>query len=46
MLLTEEKLTVEVTEVNCVQINDVDFTEASKDKVLQKLAANSSGADH
>lgn len=46
MLLTEEELTVEVAEVDSVQINNVDLTEASEDKILQKLAANSSGADH
>ena len=46
MLLTKEELTVEVAEVDCVQINDVDLAEAGEDKILQKLAPNSSSADH
>ena len=46
MLLTKEKLTIEVAEVDGVQVHDVDLAEAGKDKVLQKLAANSSRADH
>lgn len=46
MLLTKEELTVEVAEVDCVQINDVDLAEAGEDKILQKLAANSSSTDH
>lgn len=46
MLLTKEELTVEVAEVDGVQINDVDLTEAGENKILQQLAANSSSADH
>ena len=46
MLLTKEKLTVEVAEVDCVQIHDVDLAKAGEDKVLQKFAANSSSTDH
>ena len=46
VLLTKEELTVEVAEVDSVQINDVDFTEAGKDEILQKLTANSASADH
>lgn len=46
MLLTKEKLTVEVAEVDSVQINDVNFAEAGKDKILQKLTANTASADH
>ena len=46
MLVTKEELTVEVAEVDGVQIDDVDLAEAGKDKILQKLAANSSSANH
>ena len=46
MLLTKEKLTVEVAEVDSVQINDVNFAEAGKDEILQELTANSASADH
>lgn len=33
--MTKEELAVEVAEVDCVKINDVDFTEAGEDKILQ-----------
>lgn len=46
MLLAKEELTVEVAEVNGVQINDVDLAEAGEDKIFQKLAADASSADH
>lgn len=46
MFLTKKELTIEVADVDGVQINDVDLAEAGEDKILQKLAANSSSADH
>lgn len=45
MLITKKKLAIEVAEVDCVKIDDVDFAEAGKDKVLQEFAANASSAD-
>jgi len=45
MLMTEEKLSVEVAEIDCVKIDDVDFAEASQDKVLEQFAANTACAD-
>lgn len=35
VLMSEEKLSIQVTEVNSVQIDDVDFAEAGKDEVFQ-----------
>lgn len=46
MLLTKEKLPVEVAEIDGIQINNMDLAEAGEDEILQKLAANSSRADH
>ena len=46
MFVTEKKLSIEVAEVDGVQINDVDLAEAGENKVLQELATNSSGTDH
>ena len=46
MLMTEEELSIQITEVDGIQIDDVNFAEAGEDKVLQKFTANSSGADH
>ncbi len=34
MLLTEEELTIEVAEVDGVQVDDVDLAEAGENKVL------------
>ena len=46
MLVTEEELSIQITEVDGIQIDNVDLAEAGEDKVLQKLTANSPGADH
>ena len=46
MLVTEEKLSIQIAEVDSIQIDDVNFAEAGEDKVLQKLAANPPSADH
>jgi hypothetical protein len=46
VLVSEEKLSVQVAQVNCVKVHDVNFTEASQDEVLQKFATNSSCANH
>ena len=46
MLVTEEKLSIQITKVNGIQIDDVDLAKTGEDKVLQKFTANSSGADH
>ena len=35
MLVTEEKLSIQITKVNGIQIDDVDLAEAGEDKVLQ-----------
>lgn len=40
MLVAKEKLTVQITEVDCIQIDDVNLAEASKNKVLEQLATN------
>jgi hypothetical protein len=45
VFVAEEKLTVQVAQVNGVEVNDVYFTEPSKQEVLEELAANSSSAD-
>jgi hypothetical protein len=45
MFVSEEELAVEVAEVDCVEIDDVDFAEASEGEVLEKFAADPAGAD-
>ena len=46
MFVTKKELTIEVAEVDGVQINNVDLAEAGENKVLEELATNSSGTDH
>lgn len=44
--MTEEELSIQIAEVDGVQIYNVNFAESREDKVLKKFAANSSSADH
>ena len=39
MLVSEEELTVEVAQVDGVQIDDLNLTEAGKGKVFQEFAS-------
>ena len=45
VLLSEEKLPIQVAEIDGVQIDDVDVAESGQDEVLEQLAADPSGAD-
>jgi hypothetical protein len=44
--MSEEELPVEITQVDGVEVDDVDLAEASQDEVLEQFAANASSADH
>lgn len=46
MLMSEEELSVEIAQIDGIEIDDVDFSKASKDEVLQQFASNTSCADH
>jgi hypothetical protein len=46
MFVPEQELSVEIAQINSVEINDVDFPETCKDKVLQKLASDSTSSYH
>ena len=35
MFMAEEELAVQITEVDCVQVDDVNFAEAREDEVLE-----------
>jgi hypothetical protein len=43
---TEEKLSIEIAEVDRIQVHDVDFTEAGQDEVLEEFASDAASADH
>ncbi len=46
MLVSEKELAVEITEIDCIEIDNVDFPEASENQVLEQLAADSTSAHH
>lgn len=43
--MAKEKLTIQVAEVNRVEVHNMDFAEAGEEKVLEQLAADTSRAD-
>lgn len=46
MLVSEEKLAVEIGEVDSIKIDDVNLAEATKYQVFEELAANAASANH
>ena len=46
VLMPEQKLAVEVGEVDGVEIDDVDVAESGEDEVLEQLAANAACTNH
>lgn len=45
VFMAKEKLAIEVTQIDCVKIDDVDFAKASEDEVFEQLTADAAGAD-
>lgn len=46
MLLAEEELPVQVAQIDCVEVDEVDLSETRQDEVLEQLASDAAGADH
>lgn len=46
MLMAEEELAIQVAEVYGIEIDNVDFSKAGEDEVLQQFAADATGANH
>ena len=46
VLLAEEKLPVEIAEVDCIEVDNVDLAKAGENEVLEELASDAAGADH
>lgn len=44
--MAKEKLAIEITQVNGVQVNDMNFAEASQNEILEELASNATCTDH
>lgn len=43
--MSEKKLSIEITEVDSIKVEDVNFPESGQDEVLEQFAANAAGAD-
>jgi hypothetical protein len=41
MLMSKEELSVQVAEIDCIEIHDMNLSEASKNQILEQFAANS-----
>jgi hypothetical protein len=46
VLIAEEKLPVEVAQVDGIEVEDMDLAEAGEDEILQQFAADASSSDH
>ena len=43
MFETKEKLAIQVTQIDCVEIDDVNFAKTGEEEVLQQFAADATG---
>jgi hypothetical protein len=46
MFMSEEKLTIEVAQIDGIKIDDMDLAEACEDKVFEQLASDSTSTHH
>ena len=44
--MPEQKLPVQVAEINGIEIDDVDLAEAGEDQIFEQFAANAAGSHH
>ena len=45
MFMTEEELAIQIAEIDCVEIDNMNFTEPRKHEILQQFAADAPSAD-
>lgn len=45
MFVTEEELAVQVTEVDCIEIDDVNLSEAGEDEVFKQFASDAASSN-
>ena len=43
--MAEKKLSIQIAEINRIEVDDVNLTEAGEDEVFQKLTSNSTSAN-
>lgn len=42
--MPKQELSIEVTEVNCIEVDDVDFTKAGQEKIFEEFASNTTSS--
>ena len=45
MLMSKQELTIEIAQINSIEVDDVNFAEAGEDEVFQQLATDAACAD-
>jgi hypothetical protein len=46
MFVSEEKLTVQVGEIDGIQVDDMNFSETAENEIFEKFASDASSAHH
>ena len=46
MFVSEEELSIEVTQIDSVEVDNVNVAKTKKDNVFEELAADSAGTNH
>ncbi len=45
MFMSEEELPIQITEVDCIEIDNMHFAKAGEDKILEELASDTPGSN-
>ena len=46
MLVPEEKLAIQIAQIDGIKVDNMDFAEAGKEEVFEQFAANPTSSDH
>ena len=46
VLMSEKELSVEIAQVNGIEVNEMDFHEPAENEILEQFATNSSSTNH
>jgi hypothetical protein len=45
MFMAEEELAIQIAQINCIEVDNVNFAEPVENKVFEQLTADAAGAD-
>ncbi len=43
--MTKKKLSIEIAQIDCIKVDDMNLTKTSEDKVFQELTSDSASAN-